>query len=287
MTDNNSIQLSQQEKEKLIELKQKELELHEREIAASEAKNKRTLTVVIFLFFLLIGIIIVVAMIILKEDNIAKSNAQTVEQLSLQATNAFLSLQLTNAAKVAIPTQIPTEMPILVPTNIIVSPQPIQPTSTLAPSLTPIQDTQPGFVLEIGQTWKQSGLELTLDEAKLDLDWGKSDSGIIIRLLLTNTKLNDITLKYNVGRNISAVDNRGQSLPVDVTGCSQFYYEPEDFLELLKSGETIVLRSKPQCSEKQSAFILVDASNIAITDVIIKISISQILDARWRIPILH
>ena len=52
--------------------------------------------------------------------------------------------------------------------------------STLSP--TPLQDavpdTVPGTILEVGQTWRQNGLEMRLQEATIGVDWG----GVIGRI---------------------------------------------------------------------------------------------------------
>lgn len=133
-----------------------------------------------------------------------------------QSLPEFLGGEQQNAPsqRVSMPTQrvtvtaIATSTPTVRPTD---TPKP-SPASTPIPSPTSLPDTQPGTILEIGQTWRQSGLELTMIESDWGQGWSDAGGGLYV-FLLTNLESYDRIFRLS-SENFSAVDNLGRSVPM-------------------------------------------------------------------------
>lgn len=162
------------------------------------------------------------------------------------------------------------------------------PTPTAIPSPTPLLDTQPGTVLEVGQTWRQGGLELTLVSFQMDVGSSVYNKGLGMHVCfnLTNRRPSDLTLRYS-SQNFMAQDNLGRRLKL--YGCMYDCGEWYEVTGIVHSGETVQLGLLPFGSWGPNCpYIEVDTADPAITEVVITISnISSISQARWRIPIEH
>jgi len=150
-------------------------------------------------------------------------------------------------------------------------------TATLEPTPTEPANTPPGTILEVGQTWSQGELELTLDEITLHT------IGITFRFYLTSHKLQDIIISHHIKDNFSLVDNRGVSLPLEYTNLntrvSRKFSEPITLL--VKPEETVFIGG-----DVLPIFARFDIANEAITEVIMTVTdISDITEAKWRVPI--
>jgi hypothetical protein len=149
------------------------------------------------------------------------------------------------------------------------------PTETPVPPPTAIPDTPPGTVLQVGQHWRQGGLDLAVASTEF---WLGQDPGILVALRLTSLKSQDVAIRYTLADLMSAVDNSGSSLTV--VGPNGYH----DTIEvILHPGETVDL----QCGGGWQPLVFVDVANPAITSVTIELSIYDITGARWQIPIPH
>ncbi len=160
------------------------------------------------------------------------------------------------------------------------------PTLNSIPSPTPLLDTPPGTVLEVGQTWRQGGLELTLVSFQMDVGsiYHNKGLGMHVCFKLTNRRPSDLTLRYS-SENFMAQDNLGRRLKL--YGCMYGCSEWAEVTGIVHSGETVAF-GLLGLDDWTCPYIEVDTSDPAITEVVITISnISRISQARWRIPIEH
>ncbi len=190
----------------------------------------------------------------------------------------------TTAEPIVPPTAMPTTPPI--PTR--------RPTETPVPPPTPIPDTQPGTVLEVGESWYQTGIELALKEAYIDHIptgpgcWSCGYPAPYLTFYLTNHRTQQMSIRYNLGDVVSAVDNRGRRLTVSVTHLAYVgnYSDFETKTVVLNSEQRVHLQSWGDYGPP-SVIILVDTTDTSVTEVIVSVSIAGISNARWRIPIIH
>lgn len=179
-------------------------------------------------------------------------------------------------------TVVPTAVPTLRPTNTL-SPKPTS-TETPIPSPTPIPDTPPGTILEVGQAWRQGGLELRLTEA------GFLPNIIIVQCFLANVGTTQRVLQYGQD-NFSAVDNRGRR--VDTGGVTwgdgpRVAHDCTLRTEIMKPGDSKWVYIPCAWPNYEGVALAVDVADTTITEIVITASgISSINNARWRIPIHH
>jgi hypothetical protein len=159
-----------------------------------------------------------------------------------------------------------------------------EPTQPPPPTATPLPDTAPGTVLEVGQTWRTGGLELTLVDAYYDYT-PVGPPGAYLTFRLTNQKAHQITIQYNLKYSVWAVDNLGRDLTVGVTANS-FIDRFEDHTLLVGSGESIYLAGWGGYGEP-GLIVLVDTADLSVSEFVVTISVSSITDARWRIGVAH
>lgn len=286
--------ITEQEKRELIKLKKQELALREREIKVTENRNKIMRSVV----FALIGIlVIIVAGVLFLQKSATNSQNPLSEEKNreieaVKNTNAALVIQLTaeklndisnNSSLQATEILAATASPIPVALE--------NPTQIPLPTNTPNTDTSLDTMLEVGQVWRQNGLELRLTKTEMGT---ASDSslkavqwGLFMTFELSNYSGNDIPLRYNLSEAVTATDNFGRSLKIGSPNQSWPEYTPETVSTVLSSGRTIKLESLPGYGDLHSVFFLVDVTNVSITEVIVSVDISRINNARWKIPIYH
>ncbi|RIH88077.1 hypothetical protein [Calidithermus roseus] len=121
-------------------------------------------------------------------------------------------------------------------------------------------DTAAGTILELGQSWKQGGLELTLRLLRTNPD------SILLEVTLTSRRQGDLVLRLTQD-NFSASSNLGQALRIRPVG-----------------GSFVV---PPGRSTRLGYLTLIaDLADPGLTEIIVVVSgISSIEEARWRIPI--
>ncbi len=145
-----------------------------------------------------------------------------------------------------------------------------------------VQDTPNGTILDPEMAWHTSGSELILKNTELDnfnYDWGNV---IVFELIFINQKPNDISFKYMLGSNISAVDNYGNTLKLVYSAFGSYAVGCDQEDRNVKAGDLTNL----SCTDKFA--VVVDTGNPNITEAIITVSnISSINKAQWRIPIYH
>ncbi len=281
--------ITEYEKAELIELK-------EREIRALENRNKIVIGAI--LAVIVCGVIAAGVFLLGRNTNDIAGTDDGDAVIALQSTNAALALQLTVESlnqSANIPPQV-TNAPQVNPTSLppTVLPAPTNtslPTPTSPPTDTPITDTVPGTILEVGQAWKQEGMELRLTNVEMDTASSSSMDpvqwGLFITFELSNFTGNDVPIRYNLAEAISAADNFGQMLKYGSTNRSWTDYRPEPVSIVLNSGTTIRLSSFDYWDSLASIFFFVDVTNVNITEVIVTVNISRINNAQWRIPIYH
>jgi hypothetical protein len=163
---------------------------------------------------------------------------------------------------------------------------PIQPpTATPLPAPTPLADTPPGTILEVGQTWRQGGVELRLVKTEV------YPKGLLVQFRLTNLEPYDKALRYSPD-NFSAVDNRSQRVPAGFNLCGGCFYFTQDCppaTEVLHAKGSIGLGISCETGDWTDTVALrVDTADSSINMVTITVSgISSVSGARWRIPLYH
>ena len=155
-------------------------------------------------------------------------------------------------------TPAPTNVPNIVPPTIVRQATAIP---TPLPPPTSVPDTAPGTILQVGETWSQGGLSLTLVSAEISGDriytrfvWANNTSNTIV------TQIGERTFRLVTSNNIelrlSAFDSGSESI---------------------KSG------AEREYSYQYDG----DLGNSTITEIIAIANISRITNARWRIPVYH
>jgi hypothetical protein len=222
------------------------------------------------------------------------------QERQLQATISALETQVTLRQQLGEPTATPVTQQsqeqqlqaTIAALQTQVAQPPIQPPSSPSTAI-PIPmptfppDTPPNSVLEVGQSWRQQGLELRLSESVMGTFWGQEPC-VTLLFELTNRKPYEVTIRYDLGKDVSAMDNLGRRLKTDPYYSSGYEFGPVNVV--VQSGKTIRLIPVPWCTacDEHSLTVLVEATNPDVTEVIVTISIpGYISDARWRIPILH
>lgn len=164
-------------------------------------------------------------------------------------------------------------------------PSPI-PTATPIPAPTPIPDTVPGTILEVGQTWRQGGLELRLIESELSIE-GERGPGVLLWFRLTSLRPQSIPVRFS-SENFSAANNRGQRLQLCYTNLYERCFSWNPLTVVLGSGDGIYLPSGNNDTGSHRIFVRSDIVDPAMTEIMVTVSgISSISNARWRIPIYH
>ncbi len=159
----------------------------------------------------------------------------------------------------------PTMEPVI-PTP---SATPYPPTETPYPTPTSIPDTTQGSILEAGQTWRQGNKSILVRNVKVS-----SAESLYVDLKFTNIGSQQISFPFSQD-NIQVQNNRGQV----------------GFLEFGYIDNPIILAPDQSYGTGPSApWIRVSglsAADISVTEITISISIANISNARWHIPIYH
>lgn len=172
----------------------------------------------------------------------------------------------------------PTYTPLPSPTNTKIA----NSTSTPIPPPTAIPDTTPGTILELGDTWQQGGLALTL----IKREFG-SNKVSWVAFRLNNLQSKDRVVQISRS-SFTAIDNTGRKLLV---GGGNFGMDVEPFLGC--DSYSIVLAANSsmgiqfQCSYSIGDIAIgTKLDDPSQTDIIIIVSgISSINNARWHLEI--
>jgi len=169
-----------------------------------------------------------------------------------------------------------TDVPTSPPTDIPITDTPISPpTST---------DTPADTILEVGEAWRQGGLELRLTRTEF---YPKT---ILAYFTLTNIGDVQRVIEYSQD-NFSAIDNLGRRIE---TGGVDWYFDP--LVQHACSSKAVILNPndydniliKCEAGNFEGVALAVNVADNAITEIIITVSgFSTIDNARWRIPINH
>jgi hypothetical protein len=195
------------------------------------------------------------------------SNDQSAPDVDFQATISALETQAAQKAEA-------TSTPL-----------PILPTAT--PSITPIPDTPPGTILEVGQSWLQSGWEVGLVNPVMVVD------GFDVGFFINNWKAQAVVVRYSLG-GVSAVDNRGQALEVKCYAQVTNWDTLETcggFEEVkIDSGNGIYFSSGylRYGNAVYSRHIAATLSSPYLTEIIVTVTgLPDNIVAQWRIPVPH
>jgi len=164
------------------------------------------------------------------------------------------------------------------------------PTKTPIPSPTPLPDTSPGTVLEVGQSWRQEGIELRIKGPSV-LPEGIQffPEGILLCTQVKNNTASQIIFKLgSYSDHMNAVDNRGANLEVNTYNWrwgdqrTGWAFQEERTI-ILGPGET-----HPVLDDHNCWFVFADIGNPQVTEVVVTFrNISRISQAQWRIVIPH
>lgn len=142
-------------------------------------------------------------------------------------------------------------------------------TSTLETTVSSEDVVENEIILDVGETWDEDGLELTLEGYRLGVD------KFLLNWKVENNTDKELYLKY-FNENFSAINNLGQSL-------KQPYFRGCVTLErIFKPGDIARSGQSNGCP----LTVEVDMSNKKINEIIVTASdISRIEKAQWRIPV--
>jgi len=186
----------------------------------------------------------------------------------------------------AMPTQMsqPTYTPDPMATSTLVPPTPtpaptdtpVPPTPTLVPTPTVPRNTPPGSILEVGESWRQNDVRLKLKEPYLS-------SNCVAGLFdFYNDTDHQIVAVMDLDE-IYAEDNLGQRWPLvsisDWTICDTRGIYTEDQIETVNPDDNF---------GAHWIGFKGPATDTRVTELIVTFtSMSQISNAKWRIPIYH
>lgn len=178
------------------------------------------------------------------------------------ATDTAVVVVVTATSVPASETPLPSDTPV-----------PPTPTATLVPSETPVQDTQPGSVLEVGEWWKEEGVWLRMREYEIT-----DSGGVWIILEFWNKTPGLVTFAWNTSGNLSLRDNTGHNYPLT----TQFTNGQNT--EAVDAGELIPVEN----SAYGFTAIFADKAlfNAGVNELVMTvIDFSRIDKAQFRIPL--
>jgi hypothetical protein len=197
-------------------------------------------------------------------------NAALTQQAA--PTDAPQVIEVTSPPVTVLVTSPPVTVIVTSPPIVVTNPPEVVTATPPPPAPTP-ETTLPGTVLDVGQTWRQGGAELTLKNIELH-----GVDGVWLNMELTNRKSTDISIRFSGMENFSAVDNNNRKHDVCFRfgGCERYgtyVIAPADKIEIRLEGVPA---------------ILVNTGEPTITEILLKVvNISTITEAQWRIPIAH
>jgi hypothetical protein len=174
----------------------------------------------------------------------------------------------------------PTPAPTETPTPTSTSTSTPTPTDTLVPTPTTPENTPPGSILAEGESWRQNNVRLRLDEVYLDAARGCTT----FMFNLFNDTDHTIVVTLN-SENFSVVDNldrkwRFSSIGLCTYGCSGRNAEMADTIE---AGERFRTEGCDTWKASFDAFL----TDTNVDEIIVTVNVSEVSNARWRIPIYN
>lgn len=165
------------------------------------------------------------------------------------------------------PTYTPHIVPTPEPTEALPIPTPVVVTATPTPKPTEPPETPPGSVLSVGETWRQGGVSLTLDEVRLEPTY--------VRVYFTLRNESDHRILGSFGLpNIRIEDNLGNVFTAWHQNMSwDFNLEQKDTFKL---GSGDYTQYNGNLANKAVEWVL-----ISVNDV------SDIQNARWKVSVYH
>ncbi len=209
-----------------------------------------------------IFILLVMLIVVLLSCTSIYQLQPTSEEQTLRATLEFLQTQVALG-------QQSTQAPLDQPDNSIPLPT--------------IPNTSPGTVLDVGQSWRQGGWELTLVGVEI------YPNGIACFFRLTNLESYDRAIRYSID-NFSAIDNSGRRVPVGYNtcgGCFAFSQNCEPRAIVLSNNNSTNFGTTCDSYGSSQIGLAIDVTDVSVTEVIVEVNISSISQAKWRIPIHH
>lgn len=211
----------------------------------------------------------------------ALATAIAGQQEAQQTPRATITTPPTPTPIVVVVTATPQDTPTLAPPTPTPVPTntPVPPTPTLLPTPTVPSNTPPGSILEVGESWQQNDIRLKLEEVSFSPDC------LRLHFNLYNDTNHTIVTVINE-ENFSVVDNLGQrwrfsSFGFCYYGCTDYTEEIEDTIE---AGEHFKTEG---CDTWKVAFYG-SVTDTRVDEVIVTVDgLSQISNAKWRIPIYH
>jgi len=228
----------------------------------------------------------------LEATRVAQDKA-TMEALATAIAERQEAQEPAQATSTVPPTPSPVP-PIPTPIVIVVTATPqavptlVPPTLTPAPTDTPVpptptvsSNTPPESILEVGESWQQNDVRLRLDEVDLDA------SRECLTLMFNLFNDTDHTIVVAIGtQHFSVVDNLGRqwrfsSIGFCLYGCSG---RSEEIVDTVDAGE----RFRTEGCDTWKASFDGSVTDTRVDEVIVTVDgLSQISNARWRIPIYH
>jgi hypothetical protein len=197
----------------------------------------------------------------------------TVEGYSKQATyrvNVPISVEQASAEKLSCPnspaSQTSSENATKVPTARV------PPTSI--PTQTPVQDTPNGTILEPGMAWYKNGKSIRLNDYGLTQYAVANSEAVQIEWIVENISNHDISIKFTED-SFDAKNSVGER-----ASYKRFYQLPY-------GGNGATITFTPGKKLIFSMDLWVPYSNPSVNMVTISVSLSDIQNARWNIPIYH
>jgi len=176
---------------------------------------------------------------------------------------------------VIVVTATPQDTPTLAP----LTPTPAPTNTPASPTPTVPSNTPPESILEVGESWQQNDIRLRLDEVDLDA----SRECLTLMFNLFNDTDHTIVVTIN-SQNLSVVDNlerrwRFSSIGFCTYGCSG---RSEEIVDTVEAGE----RFRTEGCDTWKVSFNAHLTDTNVNEVIVTVDgLSQISNARWRIPI--
>jgi hypothetical protein len=137
-------------------------------------------------------------------------------------------------------------------------------------------DTPPGTVLDVGETWRQGGIELTVTEMHM-----RPTEGVRFDMEIRNRRPDDVLIDFN-DQNFAAMDDLGHTLRVTGDSRMSTGHGALGSSFVLGAGQVATLGGPYD----YSPFVEANLVDMGIAEIIVTVSgISSIENARWRLPI--
>lgn len=227
----------------------------------------------------------------LSEDVVKDRNPLSLTVIISGVIIAVIAAIIIGEGRFAPPPIPPTDTPTTFATptatsNVTNTPEPpptIQISATPNPSPTPISDTPVETILEVGQIWRQGGLELYLESTELYTGSMCEGPGVVLNFYLSNRRSSEVLIGLRPDT-FSAVDDLGNRFKLIWVNQNAHFWGEIDSSFVLGSGSTVPL---PHPNNGIDVIcIQADIANLSMSQFTVTASnLSSITQARWRVPI--